>query len=90
MYFTFLLSQTTSQFLQRCRDHPVPYLLPSQQVLDRPGGQLVYNIPAHNGTISGLDLTIDGKLAVTGWLTRLFTIVLTKIRIKISTCICLV
>jgi len=39
--------------------------MPDQDVLMKPGGQLIYCLSGHQGSVVGLDIRGDGKVAVT-------------------------
>ncbi|XP_071110787.1 NACHT and WD repeat domain-containing protein 2-like [Haliotis cracherodii] len=52
-------------FVAQCHASPTPFLLPSQRIVTLTGGALLHSPAEHTQEITGLDLTSDGKLAVT-------------------------
>ncbi|XP_033746932.1 NACHT domain- and WD repeat-containing protein 1-like [Pecten maximus] len=54
----------TADLLRQCEQCSVPYLSPDQEVLTKPGGQLVYCMTGHSGPVKSVDIRDDGKLAV--------------------------
>ncbi|KAK3583746.1 hypothetical protein CHS0354_022778 [Potamilus streckersoni] len=59
-------SKDTSEFLEQCRRNPLPHLLPNQNLLRQTGDELTHCLAGHSkGGILQLDITTDGKMAVT-------------------------
>ncbi|XP_060071031.1 NACHT domain- and WD repeat-containing protein 1-like [Ylistrum balloti] len=54
----------TADLLNQCQQCSVPYLAPDQEVLIKPGGQLVFCLTGHHGPVTSVDVRGDGKLAV--------------------------
>ncbi|XP_069135457.1 NACHT and WD repeat domain-containing protein 2-like [Argopecten irradians] len=50
--------------LQQCKQCSVPFLAPDQDVLMKPGGQLIYCLTGHQGPVLSVDIRQDGKVAV--------------------------
>ncbi|OWF56817.1 NACHT and WD repeat domain-containing protein 1 [Mizuhopecten yessoensis] len=50
---------------EQCKNISIPYLLPDQEILVKPGGQLVYLLSDHTAEVTGLDISRDGKTIVT-------------------------
>ncbi|XP_069135784.1 NACHT domain- and WD repeat-containing protein 1-like isoform X3 [Argopecten irradians] len=56
--------KNATELLRQCNHSSVPYLLPDQEVLIKPGGQLVFCLTGHRGPVKSVDIREDGKLAV--------------------------
>ena len=52
-------------FLKQCEGCKHPHLRPNQEVLVKPGGQLLFAMAGHKGPVKSLDLKQNGKVAVT-------------------------
>ncbi|XP_060076014.1 NACHT domain- and WD repeat-containing protein 1-like [Ylistrum balloti] len=50
--------------LRQCEKCNVPFLAPDQEVLMKPGGQLIYCLTGHQGPILSVDIKQNGKVAV--------------------------
>ncbi|XP_033747679.1 NACHT domain- and WD repeat-containing protein 1-like [Pecten maximus] len=50
---------------EQCNHISRPHLLPDQDILTKPGGQLVYLLSDHSAEVTGLDISMDGKTIVT-------------------------
>lgn len=57
--------QGVQAFLQQCKGSDEIFLLPNQQLLVPPGGQLVHSLNLHTADVTGLAMTADGKFVVT-------------------------
>ncbi|OWF44315.1 NACHT domain- and WD repeat-containing protein 1-like [Mizuhopecten yessoensis] len=54
----------TIDLLGQCKQCNVPFLAPDQEVLIKPGGQLIYCLTGHQGPVLSVDIRQDGKVAV--------------------------
>ncbi|KAK3084596.1 hypothetical protein FSP39_016054 [Pinctada imbricata] len=54
-----------ADFLKQCESCTNLYLRPNQEVLVKPGGQLLVAMAGHRGPVRSLDLKKNGKVAVT-------------------------
>ncbi|XP_033748500.1 NACHT domain- and WD repeat-containing protein 1-like [Pecten maximus] len=56
--------QLSIDLLRQCGSCSVPFLVPDQEVLMKPGGQLIYCLSGHQGPVLSVDIRQDGKVAV--------------------------
>ncbi|OWF44316.1 NACHT domain- and WD repeat-containing protein 1-like [Mizuhopecten yessoensis] len=56
--------QLTIDLLGQCKQCNVPFFAPDQEVLMKPGGQLIYCLTGHQGPVLSVAIRQDGKVAV--------------------------
>ncbi|XP_052105636.1 NACHT domain- and WD repeat-containing protein 1-like isoform X2 [Mytilus californianus] len=54
-----------SGFIEQCRQSDIPYLASSDEVLLKPGGELIHTMTGHTSVVKSLDVTANGSTAVT-------------------------
>ena len=54
-----------SKFVEQCKQSDFPYLASSDEVLLKPGGELIYTMTGHTSSVKSLVVMADGSMAVT-------------------------